>query len=130
MDYRLLIARRYLVSRKQVTLISVITGISIAGVALGVTALIVVLSVMNGFYDIVRELLVSLDPHVRIVSAEGRGIAAFETRLEQAAALPQVEEHRLAGAEALMDLALAIPHVEHAAAYVEARISSEKYATE
>ncbi len=54
MDFRLLIARRYLVSRKRVTLISVITGISIAGVALGVAALIVVLSVMNGFYDIVR----------------------------------------------------------------------------
>ena len=119
MDFRLLIARRYLVSRKRVTLISVITGISIAGVALGVAALIVVLSVMNGFYDIVRELLVSLDPHVRIVSAEGRGIAA--TRVEQAAALPQVEERPLAGAEALMDLALATPHVEHAAAYVEGK---------
>ncbi len=108
-------------SRKQVTLISIITGISIAGVALGVAALIVVLSVMNGFYDIVRELLVSLDPHVRIVSAEGRGIAALETRVEQAAALPQAEERPLAGAEALMDLALAIPHVEHAAAYVEGK---------
>ena len=76
----------------KISVISAITGISIAGVAWGVAALIVVLSVMNGFYDIVRELLVSLDPHVRIVSAEGRGIAAPDTRLEQAAALLQVEE--------------------------------------
>ncbi len=121
MDFRLLIARRYLVSRKQVTLISIITGISIAGVALGVAALIVVLSVMNGFYDIVRELLVSLDPHVRIVSAEGQGIAAPNTPGEPVTALPQAEERGLAGVEALMDLALSTPHVEHAAAYVEGK---------
>lgn len=100
MDYRFLIARRYLVSRRQVSLISYITGISIAGVGLGVAALIVVLSVMNGFYDFVRDLLVSLDPHVRIVSVEERG---------------------LANADSLMALALDIRHVEHASAYVEGK---------
>ena len=71
MDYRLLIARRYLASRRRLTLISIISGISVAGVAVGVAALIVVLSVMNGFYDVVRDLLVSYDPHVRIEAAEG-----------------------------------------------------------
>ena len=102
MGYRLLIARRYLASRRQVSFISVITSISIAGVALGVAALIVVLSVMNGFYDVVRDLLVSLDPHVRIVSAGSEGIAADS--------IP-----------ALSALALAMPHVEEAAAYVEGK---------
>ncbi len=100
MGFRLLIARRYLASRKQVTLISVITGISIAGVSLGVAALIVVLSVMNGFYDIVRDLLVSLDPHVRITSASERG---------------------LAGADSLTALALSVPYVAHASPYVEGK---------
>jgi len=100
MDFRLLIARRYLVSPKQVSLISTITGISMAGVGLGVAALIVVLSVMNGFYDFVRDLLVSYDPHVRIVSAEERGFA---------------------GADSLMAVALEIPYVEHAAPYVEGK---------
>jgi len=92
--YRLLIARRYLASRRQVSLISVLTGISIAGVALGVMSLIVVLSVMNGFFDIVRDLLVSLDPHVRIESVHGGGIAAAEVPVltSAATALPQVEE--------------------------------------
>jgi lipoprotein-releasing system permease protein len=99
-DYRLLIARRYLVSRRKVTLISVITGISVAGVALGVSALIVVLSVMNGFYDFVRDLLVSLDPHVRIVSVEGRGIRS---------------------ADSLMAVALELPEVRRASAYVEGK---------
>lgn len=90
MDYRLLIARRYLVSRKRITLISVITGISTFGVMLGVAALIVVLSVMNGFYDFVRDLLVSLDPHVRIVSAEERSVADGDSLRAVALELPQV----------------------------------------
>lgn len=73
-DYRLLIARRYLASRRRVSLISVITGISIGGVAVGVAALVVVLSVMNGFFDVVRDLLVSYDPHVRIEAVGGVGL--------------------------------------------------------
>ncbi len=100
MDYRILIARRYLVSRRQVSLISLITGISVAGVGLGVAALIVVLSVMNGFYDFVQNLLVSLDPHVRIVSAEERGVQAPDS---------------------LMAVALDLEHVRHASAYVEGK---------
>ncbi|MEX0600305.1 MAG: ABC transporter permease [Rhodothermales bacterium] len=100
MDYRFLIARRYLVSRRRVTLISFITGISVAGVTLGVAALIVVLSVMNGFYDFVRDLLVSLDPHVRIVSVEDGGIR---------------------NADSLMAVALELPDVRYASAYVEGK---------
>ena len=74
MDFRLLIARRYLASRRRVSLISVITGISVGGVAVGVAALVVVLSVMNGFFDVVRDLLVSYDPHVRIEAVGGAGL--------------------------------------------------------
>ena len=98
MDYRFQIARRYLASRREVSLISIITGISTVGVTLGVASLIVVLSVMNGFYDVVRDLLVSLDPHVRVVSAEGQGVADADSLLRLArdtrhvtAAAPYVE---------------------------------------
>jgi lipoprotein-releasing system permease protein len=90
MDYRLQIARRYLVSRRRISLISIITGISVVGVTLGVAALIVVLSVMNGFYDFVRDLLVSVDPHVRVVSVEEGGMGEYERLLSEAQALPQV----------------------------------------
>lgn len=76
MDYRTLIAKRYLTSPRSVSLISRITAISAAGVALGVAALIVVLSVLNGFFEFVRDMLVSYDPHVRIVSVEERGLIA------------------------------------------------------
>ncbi len=98
MDYRFQIARRYLASRREVSLISIITGISTVGVTLGVASLIVVLSVMNGFYDVVRGVLVSLDPHVRVVSAQGQGVANVDSLLRVAretrhvtAAAPYVE---------------------------------------
>ncbi|HHP7237124.1 FtsX-like permease family protein [Longibacter sp.] len=98
MDYRLQIARRYLFSRRDVSLISIITGISMTGVTLGVAALIVVLSVMNGFYDFVRDLLVSIDPHVRVVSTDARGVANADSLValaremdEVVAAAPYVE---------------------------------------
>lgn len=100
MDVRLLLAQRYLVSRHQVTLIAVITGISVLGVAVGVAALIVVLSVMNGFYRVVRDLLVSVDPHVRIVGVAPGGIPASDS-LEQA--LRQ------------------LPHVRQVTAYIEGK---------
>ena len=89
-DYRFQIARRYLISRREVSLISIITGVSTTGVTLGVAALIVVLSVMNGFYDVVRDLLVSLDPHVRVVHTEGRGLAEADSLARMAAGMPHV----------------------------------------
>jgi len=58
-----------------VSLISVITGISIVGISLGVASLIVVVSVMNGFFEVVRDMLVSFNPHVRIVAVGERGIS-------------------------------------------------------
>src|SRR6056297_82326 len=99
-DYRFQIARRYLASRREVSLISIITGISMTGVTLGVAALIVVLSVMNGFYDFVRDLLVSVDPHVRVVSAGERGIT---------------------NADSLRRMAQSLDHVTTAAPYVEGK---------
>src|SRR5690625_7111877 len=67
---------------------------------IGVAGLIVVLSVMNGFYEVVRDLMVSLDPHVRIVASEERWIE---------------------DAESIQRIALDMPEVAHAAAYVEGK---------
>lgn len=60
------ISRRYLFSKKHISLISVLTGISIAGITLGTALLIIVLSVFNGFYDVIRGFLLSFDPDVRV----------------------------------------------------------------
>lgn len=91
-DYRLLIARRYLSGKRSLPLISRITGISMVGVALGVAALIVVLSVLNGFFDFVRDMLISYDPHVRIEHVEANGITNADSLVALAAAHPGVTQ--------------------------------------
>ena len=72
MNYSNFIARRYLFSRKHVSLISTLTLISIGGVTIGTALIIVVLSVFNGFFTVIKDLLLSLDPDVRIEASEGR----------------------------------------------------------
>jgi lipoprotein-releasing system permease protein len=61
-----LIALRYLFSKKGISLVSTLTFISIGGVTIGTALLIVVLSVFNGFHDLIQGLLLSSDPDIRI----------------------------------------------------------------
>jgi len=81
MNFETFIAKRYLVSKHKINFITIISFISIAGITVGVAALIVVLSVFNGFGSLVTSYLMSLDPHVRItaISDEGeKGILKLE----------------------------------------------------
>lgn len=66
MSYERLIAFRYLRSRRQIGMVTLISIISIVGVTVGVAALIVVLSVFNGFSGLVSSILINFDPHVRV----------------------------------------------------------------
>ena len=66
MKYELLIGRRYLRASRGNRFVSFISTISMAGVAIGVAVLIVVLSVMNGFEREVRERILSLTSHASI----------------------------------------------------------------
>lgn len=61
-----LIAKRYLVSKRSIRFIHMISLVSVVGITIGVAALLIVLSVFNGFYNIVTEVLVGFDPHLRI----------------------------------------------------------------
>ena len=67
-----LIASRYLTSRKGITLVSTLTMISISGITIGTALLIIVLSVFNGFFDVVQQLLLRYDPDIRIESKTER----------------------------------------------------------
>jgi lipoprotein-releasing system permease protein len=90
MDNTGFIARRYLFSRKHISLISTLTYISIVGVTIGTALLIVVLSVFNGFFDVIKNLLLSYDPDIRI---EASGDAIFnqnEEVIRQLESLPEV----------------------------------------
>src|SRR6266404_5635239 len=60
------IARRYLTSKQSMRFINVISLISIVGITVGVAALLIALSVFNGFNGVVTSVLVGFDPHVRI----------------------------------------------------------------
>ncbi len=66
MDVIQFISRRYLFSKKHISLISILTTISIAGITIGTALLIVILSVFNGFFDVIRGYLLSFDPDIRI----------------------------------------------------------------
>lgn len=66
MKYESFIAKRYLVSKHKINFITIISFLSIIGITIGVAALIVVLSVFNGFGNLVTSFLRSFDPDVRI----------------------------------------------------------------
>jgi lipoprotein-releasing system permease protein len=66
------IALRYLRSKQQMRFINIIMLVSVIGITVGVAALIIVLSVFNGFNSVVTGVLVGFDPHLRIEAAKGR----------------------------------------------------------
>lgn len=68
MNFESFISKRYLISKHKVNFITIISFISISGITIGVAALIVVLSVFNGFGSLVTSFLISFDPHIRISS--------------------------------------------------------------
>ncbi len=70
MSFKTFIAKRYLLSKKEAGFITVISVISIVGITIGVAALIVVLSVFNGFNGLVTSILIGFDPHLRVEQTE------------------------------------------------------------
>lgn len=87
------IARRYLFSKKHISLISTLTAISVTGVTIGTALLIVVLSVFNGFFEVIKELLLSNDPDIRVESNEAN---TMRYSAEMTADLEGIPEVRLA----------------------------------
>ncbi len=71
MGFEFFISIRYLLAKRRQTFVSLITFISIAGVGVGVTALIVVLAVMNGFHEDLRGRILGITSHVNITSYAG-----------------------------------------------------------
>ncbi|TVT40298.1 ABC transporter permease [Hymenobacter setariae] len=72
MNVPLLIAKRYFLSKKKRNIITIISNISMVGVAVGTMALIVVLSVFNGLEDLVRSLYGKSDPNLAITAVQGK----------------------------------------------------------
>ena len=89
MQYELLVGLRYTRAKRRNHFISFISLTSLLGIALGVAALIVVLSVMNGFQKEVRARILGVVSHVQITGADNR-LADWQTVAREAAAHPQV----------------------------------------
>ena len=76
-----LIARRYFRSKNKRNIITIISNISMIGVAVGTAALIIVLSVFNGLEDLVRTLYGKSDPNLVISAAKGKAFDVDRTFL-------------------------------------------------
>lgn len=104
MNFPFFIARRYLFSKKSTHVINVISSISVIGVAVATMALVIVLSVFNGFHDLVASLFTSFDPQLKVVPVEGKTAPADDPILTKIRLLPQVD----VATETVEDQALAI----------------------
>lgn len=82
-NFSFYVARRYMFSKKSVGAINVISFISVAGVAVGTMALVIVLSVFNGFHDLVASLFTNFDPQVEVVPVKGKTINADAPELDR-----------------------------------------------
>ena len=91
MLFSLEIAWRYLFSKKSHNAINIISGISSFGVAVGAMALVVVLSVFNGFESLVSSMFSAFDPDLRIEIAEGKIFDVSDTAFQKVKSLNEVE---------------------------------------
>lgn len=82
MPLSLRFALRYMrTSRRSVNFITIISGISLLGIAVGVAALICVMSIFNGFRDLLQSMLIGFDPHIRITATADPKTHQIDTSL-------------------------------------------------
>ena len=104
MNFPFYIARRYLFSKKSTNAINIISGISVLGVAVATMALVVTLSVFNGFSDLVASFFTDFDPQLKIVPVEGKTAPADDPVLSEIKAMPEI----YVATECVEDQALAV----------------------
>lgn len=103
-NFPFFVARHYLFSRKKTHAINVISIISVIGVAVATMALVIVLSVFNGFQDLMASFFTNFDPQLKVVPTEGKTRPADDPILTEIRKLPQVD----VTTETLEDQALAV----------------------
>ena len=104
MNFPFYIARRYLFSKKSTNAINVISMISMAGVVVATMSLIIVLSVFNGFHDLVATFFTQFDPQLKVVPVEGKDAPSDDPVLTEIRQLPEVD----VATESVEEMALAI----------------------
>ena len=141
MNFPFFIAKRYLVSRKKQNIINIISGISITGVTTGTFALVVVMSVFNGFNDLIRSYFSILDPDLKITATEGKlfdpgeitgflfkeipGIADFSPVIEENALLKYENRQNIATIKGVPANYSSITGIDHLMVDGNFRLESE-----
>lgn len=92
MNLSLRIARRYLFAKKSTNAINIITGIAVFGLSVGSAALILVLSVFNGFEDLLVGMYSNFDPDIKVSPAEGKTFTVSDSLLQDIYAITGVEQ--------------------------------------
>lgn len=104
MNFPFFVARRYLFSKKKTHAINVISLISVIGVAVATMALVIVLSVFNGFHDLVASFFTNFDPQLKVVPVEGKTVPADDPILTKISHFSEVD----VATGTVEDMALAI----------------------
>lgn len=92
MNLPLKFARRYLFAKKSTNAINIISGIAVGGIAVGTAAIILILSVFNGFEDLIKSLYGSFNPDVKITVIEGKVFVPEAETIKQIKAIDGVLE--------------------------------------
>ena len=90
MKFPIYIAKRYLISRKSHNIINIISGISVLGITVGTMALVIILSVFNGFEKLVISLFNVFNPDLKIELAEGKTFSLAELPADSIRSMPEV----------------------------------------
>jgi len=90
MKYEWFIGLRYLKAKRKQTFISIITVISVVGVMVGVMALIVVLAVMSGFQDTIKEKILGIQAHLVLLKTAQGGMDGYEEAMKEVEAVKGV----------------------------------------
>jgi len=91
MSFELFVAKRYLTARRKQAFISVITLISVGGIAIGVAALVIAIALITGFQGDVQEKILGATSHVMVSDLGGRGLEDYDSAAEKIRAIPGVE---------------------------------------
>jgi len=90
MNFEIFLAKRYLTSKRKTAFASAITYMSIGGIAIGVAALIIVLSIMNGFEREVRARLIGFSAHIELRTYHNKGLENYREVTQKIAGVQHI----------------------------------------
>ena len=91
MNLSLEIARRYLLGKKSTNAINIITWVSIAGLSIGTAALILILSVFNGFERVLGGLFDAFNAELKVMPVSGKYFEMEDSTIFKLRSLPEVQ---------------------------------------